>query len=239
MKKYFVLLWLLLPLPLLVLHFGRGQQWLANDQAHALILQGQEAERVEDWKSADDLYRQAAAFVTNEQKDLKLRLDLARVRTAHRSGDAMAAIEGAESLLDDTAFTSMPVEFRREAREVAARIHYYAAWVMRLEGASRDLWMEQAELARQNFRLLAEKESDQTTPEYVKSQKENLESAIQLQRLGLTELMARPVPKECECMGGQCLSEKMGERKGKKKKDGKGPPQNGAGTRRFEPGQGS
>ena len=239
MKKYFVLLWLLLPLPLLVLHFGRGQQWLANDQAHALILRGQEAERVEDWKSADDLYRQAAAFVSHEQKDLKLRLDLARVRTAHRSGDAMAAIEGAESLLDDTTFTSMPVEFRREAREVAARIHYYAAWVMRLEGASRDLWMEQAELARQNFRLLAEKESDQTTPEYAKSQKENLESAIQLQRLGLTELMARPVPKECECMGGQCLSEKMGERKGKKKGNGKGPPQNGAGTRRFEPGQGS
>jgi hypothetical protein len=241
MKKYFVLLWLLLPLPLIVLHFGRGQQWLARDRAHAIIIRGQEAEQREDWKTADELYNQAAGFISSDQKDIKLRIDLARVRTSHRSGEAMAAIDGSISLLDDAAFSTMPVEFRREAREVAARVHYYSAWVMRLEGASRELWMEQAELARQNFRLLAEKENADASAEYVQSQKVNLESSIQLQRLGLTDLMARPLPKEGQCKCNKGLSEQMGQRKGNKKakSKSKGSQQNGAGSPRFEPGQGS
>ena len=60
MKKHLVLLWLLLPLPLVVLHFGRGQQWLARDKAYAIVKQAEAAEQAEDWKQADQLYRAAA-----------------------------------------------------------------------------------------------------------------------------------------------------------------------------------
>ena len=44
MKRWFLLLWLLLPLPLIVWHYGPGQKWLARDRAHVLIQRGQQAE---------------------------------------------------------------------------------------------------------------------------------------------------------------------------------------------------
>jgi len=247
MRKFLVLLWFLLPLPVVVLHFGRGQQWLARDQAHAFVKQAQIAEQREDWQQADQLYRDAAKCVTTESRDLKLRLDLAQVRTRYRMGDAVAAIDMADKLLDDPAMATMPAGFHRESRELAGRIHYYAGWVMRLEGASRELWMEEAELSRQNFRLLAEQSAAQGVNDYSGKQQENLESAVQLQRLSLSELMARPLPKEGQCMGGQGLSEQMGMRRGQRGKGRKpgigesesGDPDKGAGTQRFEPGAGS
>ena len=263
MKKYLVLLWLLLPLPVVVLHFGRGQQWLARDQAHVLVKQAQLAEQKEDWQQADQHYREAAKCVAADSLDLKLRLDLAQVRTRFRMGDAVAAIDMADKLLDDPATAAMPAEFHRESRELAGRIHYYAGWVMRLEGASRELWLEEAELSRQNFRLLAEQSAADETKRgkqggkqngagdsaksYTAKQQENLESAVQLQRLSLTELMARPLPKEGQGMANQGLSEQMGKRRGQRGKGNKpgvgegedGPPQKGASTNRFQPGSGS
>ena len=244
MKKHLVLLWLLLPLPLVVLHFGRGQQWLARDKAYAIVKQAEAAEQAEDWKQADQLYRAAARHLASESPDLKLRLDLSQVRTRFRMGDAVAAIDTAERLINDPAMATMPLDFQREARELAGRIHYYAGWVMRLEGASRDLWLEEVELARQNFRLLAEQSAAAGETDYSAKQQENLESAVQLQRLSITELMARPLPQEGQCMSGQGLSEQMAKRRGqrgqgKQPGTGDGPPRDGAGMDRFKPGSGS
>lgn len=246
MNKYLVLLWILLPLPVVVLHFGRGQEWLANDKAYDFLKQAESAEKTEDWQQASQLYRDASKSLGSKNQEMKLRIELAQVRTNFRMGDAMAAIDGADKLLDEKAMAGMPPEFQHEARELAGRIHYYAGWVMRLEGASRELWMEEAELARQNFRLLAEKGASKGASKVSTQQKENLESAVQLQRLSMTELMARPLPKEGQGMGNQGLSEQMGKRRGERGKqpgkspgDGDGPPSKGGGMNRFEPGAGS
>ncbi|MCU0779632.1 MAG: hypothetical protein MUF04_00865 [Akkermansiaceae bacterium] len=244
MKKYLVLCWMLLPLPVLVLHFGRGQQWLARDQAHVMVTKAAQLEQAKDWHGADALYREAAKLAAGDDPQLRLRLDLAQVRTRHRMGEAVNAIDMAEKLLTEPALKDMPPEFRREAREVAGRIHYHAAWVMRLEGASRELWMEQAEQARQNFRMLAETTAGESPPAEATRLQENLESAVQLQRLSLTELMARPLPEEGQCMGGQGLSEQMGKRRGQRgnqpgQGQQEGPPDKGAGMDRYKPGQGS
>ncbi len=136
---------------------------------------------------------------------------------------------------------------RRESRELNGRIHYYAGWVMRLEGARRDLWMEEAELARQNFRLLAEQSDAEGDADYSHQQKMNLESAVQLERMSLYELMGKALPEEGRRMGGQGLSEQMGKRRGERGKgnqpgigEGDGDqPSPGAGTQRFKPGSGS
>ena len=245
MKKYLILFWLLLPLPVVVLHFGRGQQWLALDQAYALVKKAESAEKQEDWPQAGRFYQEAAKLAGMENRDLKLRLDLAQVRTHYRTGEAVAAIDLVDKLLDDDGMKAMPADFQRESRELAGRIHYYAAWVLRLEGASRDLWMEEAELSRQNFRFLTEKSASQGAEDYSTKQQENLESAVELQRLSLTELMARPLPKEGQCMSNQGLSEQMGKRRGQRGKkpgrgrNGDGPPDKGAGMQRFQPGSGS
>ena len=256
MRKFLVLIWLLLPLPVVVLHFGRGQEWLARDKADDSIKLAEAAEKAGNWQLADEMYRDADKIAGAKDRDLKLRLDLARVRTRFHMGDAVAAIDGVDKLLDDAAMAAMPVVFQQEARALSGRIHYYAGWVMRLEGAKRELWMEEAELSRQNFRLLSElgaiahsgeakpaSEANLTTDESRK-QREDLEAAVQLQRLSLIELMARPLPEEGRSMSGQGLSEQMAKRRGQRgKKPGKGPgdgpPDKGAGMQRFEPGSGS
>ena len=245
MKKYLILLWLLLPLPVVVLHFGRGQQWLARDKAHACIVAAQALETQANWQEADRLYRDAAKFIGTGEPDVKLRLDLAQVRTRYRQGDAVAAIDQMAKVVNDPAFASMPVAYRREARELAGRIHYYAGWVMRLEGARRELWMEEAELARQNYRLLTENGFAAGKSQFAQTQQTNLESSVRLQRMSMSELMARPLPEEGRQMAGQGLSEQMAKRRGQRGnqpgigENDEGPPANGAGTTRFPGGPGS
>jgi hypothetical protein len=163
----------------------------------------------------------------------------------YRQGGAVEAIDGIDRILADPALPQQPMELQREIRELAGRIHYYAAWILRLEGAQRDLWMEEAELSRQNYRLLTEHSLAKGPRPYAQVQQTNLESAVRLQRLSLTELMARPLPEEALAMAGQGLSEQMGRRRGQRgNRPGigpgdEGPPGAGAGTQRFPGGPGS
>jgi len=247
MNRWFLLSWLLLPLPLLVWHYGPGQKWLARDQAHVLVTRAQQAEARGNWQEADSLYREASAKAGSADPRLKARFELALVRTRYRMGSAVEALDMADRMLADPKFHEQPEEFQREARELAGRIHYYAAWVMRLEGAQRELWMEEAELARQNFRMLAEDGLAALRTNDSHLQQTNLETAVRLQRMSLTELMARPLPEEGQTMAGQGLSEQMARRRGQRGQGQRpgvgegqeGPPADGAGTQRFPGGPGS
>ena len=248
MKRLSLLLWLLLPLPVVVWHYGAGQKWLARDQAHTLIQQAQKFETQKNWREAESLFREAATRVRNEDPRLKAQLDIALVRARYRQGGAVEAIDMADRLTTDPQFSRQPAEIQREARELAARIHYHAAWVMRLEGAQKDLWMEEAELARQNFRMLSEESLLAGRTNYSQLQQTNLEASVRLQRMSLTELMGRPLPEEGQAMSGQGLTEQMARRRGQRgqgKQPGIGPtedardPATGAGNTRFQAGPGS
>ena len=48
MKRWVLLLWLLVPLPVVVWHYGAGQNWLALDHAYSLITRAERAEAHED-----------------------------------------------------------------------------------------------------------------------------------------------------------------------------------------------
>jgi hypothetical protein len=246
MKRLFLFFWLLLPLPLLVWHYGPGQKWLARDQAHALIQRAEKLESEQKWAEAEPLYREASSKIKDEDPALKTQLDLALVRQRYRQGGAVEAIDMIDNVISGPKFHEQPKEIQRSARELAGRIHYHAAWVLRLEGAQKDLWMEEAELARQNFRLLSEDTLAAGQKTYSQLQQTNLEASVKLQRMGLVELMAKPLPEEGRSMTGQGLPEQMGRRRGQRgNRPGVGPnedsrdPASGAGNSRFEPGRGS
>lgn len=247
MKRWLLLLWILAPLPVVVWHFGSGQRWLARDRAYSLVTQAQDAESRQAWSQAESLYREASGHLRDGDKPVKARLEMALARTRYRQGGAVDSIDLMDRLISDKDFPSLPAPLQREARELAGRIHYYASWVLRLEGAQKDLWMEEAELARQNFRMLSEQSMAIGQTNYSMLQQTNLESSIRLQRMSLSELMGRPLPEEGRTMVGQGLSEEMARRRGNR---GKGPPgigpqgdeprpNNGAGNQKFEPGPGS
>ena len=247
MKRLLLLLWLLAPLPVVVWHFGPGQTWLARDRAHTLIQQAQQAEATQHWAEAESLYQAAGSLIGTQDPRVRMQMDMALVRARYRHGGAVEAIDGADRILADAKFSSMPPAIQQEARELAGRLHYYAAWVMRLEGAKRDLWLEEAELARQNFRMLTESATAKGSKESAKLQQTNLENAIGLQRMSMTELMARPLPEEGNPMAGQGLSEQMDKRRGKRGEgkqpgvgeQGEGPPSPGAGSGAYPTGPGS
>ncbi len=248
MKRFALFLWLLLPLPIVVWHYGPGQKWLARDQAHVLIKSAKKFEAQKNWAEAEARFTEAANKVGTTDARLKAQLDLALVRARYRQGGAVEAVDRIDSLINEPRFHSQPTDLQREARELAGRIHYHAAWVMRLEGAQKDLWMEEAELARQNFRMLSEETLAAGRTNYSQLQQTNLESAVKLQRMGLVELMAKPLPEEGQAMSGQGLSEQMARRRGQRGKGqqpGIGPtedardPATGAGTTRFPGGPGS
>lgn len=247
MKRWLLLLWLLLPLPVVVWHFGPGQKWLARDRAYALIARAQRAEVEKNWAVAESLYRDAVGKIGDRDPNVRMQLDVALVRSRYNQGGAVEAIDGIDRILADARFHSLPKAQQREARELAGRIHYYAAWVMRLEGAQKDLWMEEAELARQNYRLLTESSFDAGKTSYAQTQQTNLESSVRLQRMSYSELMGRPLPEEGQKMAGQGMSEQMAKRRGQRGpgqqpgqgENDQGPPAAGAGTTRFPGGPGS
>lgn len=245
MKRWFLLLWLLAPLPAIVWHYGAGQKWLARDRAQALIRRAQQAEARQSWAEAETLFREAAGKIGHSDPAVRVQLDVALVRARYRQGSAIEAIDGVDRILSEARFGTLPDALQREARELAGRIHYYAAWVMRLEGARRELWLEEAELARQNYRLLTEASLSAGLTGYGTAQQTNLESAVRLERMSLTELLGRPLPEEGRNMSGKGLSEQMAKRRGDRgDKPGageqeEGPPERGAGTTRFPGGPGS
>lgn len=245
MKQWLVLLWILIPLPVVVWHFGAGQEWLARDRAHTLVRQAAAAEKRQAWPEAEAFYKEAVGQLKSGPAEVKTQLEVALARTRYRQGGAVDSIDLIDRVISDRSFAQQPEALQREARELAGRIHYYSSWVLRLEGAQRDLWMEEAELARQNFRMLAEQSLTAGRTNYSFQQQTNLEAAVRLQRMSLTELMGRPLPEEGRTLVGQGLSEEMARRRGRRGQNpgigpqDEGPPQNGAGDQRFQPGPGS
>ena len=69
-------------------------------------------------------------------------------------------------------------------------------WLMRLEGLGREAWEPEIEAARQNFKLLAEQAEKSGDRVAAQMRKEDLESAIRLARMDLSELQGLPLPSQ-------------------------------------------
>jgi hypothetical protein len=100
---------------------------------------------------------------------------------------------------------------------------------MRLEGAPRQQWEPEIEGSRQLYRLLAEKTLEQGDTQAASQHQKDLEAAIRLARLDLSQLQALPLPSQCKgcCAGqcqciGKCQCNKKGMNKAQGKKDARG-----------------
>jgi len=83
-----------------------------------------------------------------------------------------------------------------DAQRTFAGSQYYMTWLKRLEGAPREEWEPQIDSARQIYKLLAsaaEAGHDETS---IEEAREDLESAIRLARMDLSELQGLPLPSQ-------------------------------------------
>lgn len=103
-----------------------------------------------------------------------------------------------------------------DIREQLARSSYFVAWAMRSEGASEEDWRPESDIARQQYRHLAEVVKGEREDDY----KMDLEAVVRFQRMTNDELSQCNKPGACK--NGKNISKKKGKQKYSK---GKGPGQ--------------
>lgn len=224
--KLFLYAWLLAPVALLAYHYGPGQTGLARDAAAKKISAAQQFVQSENWPEAIAAYDEAIAQLPASDTATRWQLRLAKSKARMYSGELPEAIEDMEGQLAEMEQANGPTGSIREVRSTLGTAQYYAGWLMRLEGASKDEWTVQVDNARQHFRLLAE-ETLAKDPAAAKGHQENLESTIRLARMDLSELQGLPLPKFCQgCKNVsqkcRCQSQSKGKKPAEKPNDARG-----------------
>lgn len=210
----FVGIWLAGMIAWVYLYLGYGEEARQREALQPLIVQARAALEAEDFGLAQDLYEEAAAKMPEMYETDRAELKLRAANAQAINGDLLAAIDSMNELL-----VTMPASLRRTktgigVRDKLARNHYYAAWIMRLEGAPRANWIVHADRARQNYRVLAEQAAADKTPSAVDFSR-NLEAVVNLTRMDLPTLKSLPLPPEAQ--------------RGRQQGVGQGPPQEGKG----------
>ena len=222
MRKLLAVLWLLVPVGLIAYHYGPGQDKLARDRAARQISLARAAEASENYRAAYDAYAKALQDIPETDQETRLLTRLAQAKTRMYLGELPEAMEDAEQILLDAIDADAPIKLVDQVRSTAGSMHYYVAWLMRLEGAETAEWTEQTEMARQHFRLLAE-ESPVRDAVATPGHQANLEATVRLARMDLSELKGLPLPKECNGNGncsGKCRKQKESRTKVPKKGNG-------------------
>lgn len=223
MKVLLITLWLTVPLAVAAYHYGPGQDRLKNDAAAAFIAEATKAAAAGEHATAVTACDAALAELPTTAVAAGRQLRLLRAKERLPVGQLPEAHDELVSLLTElNADPAVDPGLKRETRTALASSKYYLAWLMRLEGGSEEQWKPEIEASRQHFRQLAEEAQANGQSALVTTQRENLESAIRLERTDLTDLQGLPLPKQCKnCKSGKCNS------KGKPKKS---PPQDSRGA---------
>ena len=232
MRNVTTALWLLVPIGLIGWHFGPGQTFVAQDDSRVHLVAAQNAVAIQNWPKAVEQYEMAITQWPDEGLD-RIALEMNHANALVMSGQIVKGQEQLEDILVDMEESQSDSEDHRRvirhARSELAQASYYAAWLMRLEGATEGEWLPEVERSRQLYRLLAENEAESQSNDLTFHK--NLESAIRLGQMDLSVLKGKLLPKNCPnpscCKGlsqrkrkqcqGRC-NKPGGKKPGKKKK---------------------
>ncbi|MCI0642726.1 MAG: hypothetical protein L0Y72_15905 [Gemmataceae bacterium] len=197
MRGLLVVVWLLIPVGVGAYHFGPGQERLKLDDAARWLGKAENFAAQEDWVEAESAYEQALKLLPNERVSDIRRLRLERAKAQMLAKKLPIANQELQSLVaelrDDP---KADPKVLAESRSALANSQYYLTWLMRLEGLAKDDWEPEIESARQTYRLLAEQSDAAGDSAGAKKHREDLESAVRLARMDLSELQGLPLPSQ-------------------------------------------
>ena len=197
MRVYLLLGWLMIPVAVGAYHFGPGQHRLQLDQVSGLLRQADQHAQAERWQEAEANYEEALELLPPERvgQRRQVRLELAKTQmlvkklpTAQQDLKQLVAEMEDDPAADPQVLT--------DSRQALANSQYYMTWLMRLEGRPREDWEPEIESARQTFRLLAEDAQRTGDEKALQRDQEDLESAIRLARMDLSDLQGLPLPSQ-------------------------------------------
>jgi hypothetical protein len=223
MRTLVLLGWMMVPVVFGAYHYGPGQEKLRLDNVSHLLAKADSLAAQEQWQAASSKYEEALANLPEGRADDARRIRLQRTKVqmlGHQLPEANVALRELVDQMEDD--KSADPKVRAEARETLANTQYYMTWLKRLEGLGPEEWEPDIESSARKHR-------------------EDLESAIRLERLELVELQGLDLPKQCSnCKSGQCKKpgkkqgKKPGQKKEEEKKDsrsaGAGPPPDNSGS---------
>jgi hypothetical protein len=215
MKRLILCCWILAAPAAVAYHLTAGPAHLQAEAVGSHLRAGRGMARQELWGQAIFHFEHALELLTDEQRALQheTRLELAQAKM--KSGQLPEAHGELKSLFDEVLEDPAgDPRLQDRIRESMAGAQYYMTWLMRLEGAAREEWEPEIESSRQNYRLLAERADAAGQPEPALWQRQNLEAAVRLARMDLTDLQGLPLPCQCRgCCSGKCNSRKKPGRK--------------------------
>ncbi|WP_425400766.1 hypothetical protein [Aeoliella sp.] len=242
MRIAMLLAWIAVPVAFAFYHFGPGQEAAENAQAGANLRLASFQSTQEDWAAVDAHCSEALALLKSEDPTVEQRIRLERAKARLLSKQLPAAYNDLTALLEELeSDDKADAQVLEQTRAAMASAEYYLTWLLRLEGAPRDMWELEIEAARQKYRLLAEQATEAGDQEAADQYTEDLEAAIRLARMDLSELEALDLPCQCKgCCGGNCncKGKKPGKGKGKGKGNGKKKPQDARGASSGPPADG-
>ncbi len=163
MKKWLILIWLLIPVALVSYHFGPGQASLAYRNAQASLADAKILERDGHFDEAIERYGETLTALPQSDEpppDLALRRDqlrLAQIQARFQLGRLAETLENLNLLIEDVEREhGLNSPLAQDVRDLLGRVHYQAMVALRMESAEEAVWKKHWELARQNFRFLAE-----------------------------------------------------------------------------------
>jgi len=181
MKKWFVLVWLLVPVGLLSYHFGPGQEARGWSESRLHVSQAKKLESEGHWEEAIAAYQQALTVLpASDETDgdealARDQLRLSQINARFELGHLQEAIDELRLLateVDGRYDSDSPVAL--DVRDLLGRVHFRAMVALRLESAEEAVWKRQWELSRQNYRHLAE----HSTGPRNRIDRQNLEAVI-------------------------------------------------------------
>ena len=207
--------WLLVPALAAAWHYGPGQDQLALDDVGTAADRAAAAVAARDWAAADEAYGQALTNLpAGHPSSARLRLEQAKAWML--GGKLHQAHEELPKLVEELeSDPQAPATMLAEARSADANAKYYAAWLLRLEGETQDVWEPEIDAARQTYKLLAGADNPAARQAH-----QDLEAAIRLARMDLSELQGLSLPCQCKCQGsckGKCNGK--GKKPGDKPKE--------------------
>jgi hypothetical protein len=217
MRPILVFVWLMLPVGFGAYHYGPGQDQLILDDAAAELAAAKE--NLEAGRPAEAVkhFDAALALLPQDRQATRREIRVERAKAQLQSAQLPAAYDDLTFLIEEMdADPLADPKVLASAKQVLASAQYYLTWLMRLEGEPRDVWEPEIEASRQTYRLLAEQALAAGDTAAAEGNQEDLEAAIRLARMDLSELQALALPSQCKgCCSGQCQC------KGKKKGQGK------------------
>jgi tetratricopeptide (TPR) repeat protein len=187
--------WLMLPVAVAAYHYGPGQEQLLLDDAAGNLAAADRHVAAKEYAQAVERFDEALRLLPAGRTQEARRIRLERAKSEMLAKELPKAHEDLKALVEElNADKEADPKLLAEAQTALAGSRYYMTWLMRLEGLSRDLWEPEVEASRQTYRLLAEEAQSKGDEALADERRHDVESAIRLARMDLSELQGLPLP---------------------------------------------